>query len=360
MRALRSMFVPLVLLTATAASAQVTGVVTESRATLRLQPGTGPNDTEELFGTNIEAVRGSEAFGSGAAFAATSRIARDLIEFRNGSGSAGAFAYLRSQTAVDITFRNDEEQAFAPTLRSTIAPAGLGLYTGPPCLSDLRTCGPGARFPGDVYDFQDFMPDQRPPIGSMIAGASFNFVITGGGSVIYQLSGSVALVRDEQSGMNTLVSDLGAAQAALAGFRVLSDPGSQQQLSFAWDATELLVNFPAGLVLQPGESSTLSYETTVESFSRAPCFAQPAGACMFAYSAFGDPIGRGGGIQPLTFDTLFFQLPTFQGGQLTYQLANRTPVPEPSVWAALIAGFAMVGGAMRARRGLSRPARTYG
>jgi hypothetical protein len=205
----------------------------------------------------------------------------------------------------------------------------------------------------------------------MIAGASFNFRITGGGTTIYELSGNVMLVRDETSGENVLVSDLGAANAALAGFRMISTAGSQQEFGFAWDATDLLVDFPAGTILQPGESSTLTYETVVDTFSRASCYSLLTGACVFAYSSFGDPVGRGGGVNPtlraaqfaastgshaLSFDTYIFAAPTFRDGTLSFELIGlaHDPVPEPQIWAALIMGFGMIGGLARRKVG-SRP-----
>jgi hypothetical protein len=367
MLCLRSLCLPLLLL-GTAASAQVTGVVTESSATLRFRPGAEPGDTgiQTFSGQHLDQSLGSETFGSGASFGSTSDVGNDFVEFRNGNGAAGSFTYMTSRTVVDINFTNDGTEAVTPTLHSTIAPAGLGLYTGPACLADLRNCGPGETFPGDFRNFQDFAPDQRDPISNMIAGASFTFRILGGTQTLYALSGSVALIQDEQSGQNQIVTDLGSAEAALANFRLISEPGSEHEVGFAWDATDLLVDFPQGLELQPGESSTLTYETSVESFSRAQCFQLLTGACLFAYSSFGDPIGRGGGVLPtlaalqlaasgddfhaLGFDSFAFALPTFRKGQLSFDLIGPAPVPEPAAWSLAILGFGALGGAARLRR----------
>lgn len=373
MRVLRMMFGSLLVLTATSAGAQVTGVVTESSATLTFRPGADPSDTGiQIFnGEILDQSIGSEAFGSGGTFGATSQVGNGVIEFRNGNGSGGSFTYLTSRTLVDISFTNDGNQAVTPTLHSTITPAGLGIYTGPSCLQNLQSCGPGESYPGDFRDFQDFFPDGRDPVSDMIAGASFSFRIAGGGTTVYELSGNVMLVRDELAGENILVGDLGAAEAALAGFRMISTPGSQQEFSFAWDATDLLVDFPAGTILQPGESSTLTYETVVETFSRASCFSLLTGACVFAYSAFGDPVGRGGGVNPslraaqfaalpgahaLSFDTYIFAAPTFRDGELSFELIGLAPVPEPQIWAAMILGFGLVGGVARWRRRSLPPA----
>ena len=370
MRVLHMACGPLLILTATAAGAQVTGVVTETSATLRFRPGADPSDTgvQVFNGQTLDYSLGAEAFGSGASFASTSQVGDGVIEFQNGNGSGGRFTYLTSRTLVDISFTNDGDQAVTPTLHSTITPAGLGIYTGPNCLQNLRSCGPGESYPGDFRTFQDFSPDGQDPASDMIAGASFSFRIAGDGTTVYELSGSVMLMRDPVSGANILVSDLGAAEAALAGFRMISTPDSQHEFSFVWDATDLLVDFPAGTILQPGESSTLTYETVVETFSRAQCYELMTGACAFAFSSFGDPVGRGGGInpsaarfaaspfaassgpQPLAFDTYNFAYPTFRNGVLSFELIDPAPVPEPQIWAALIFGFGLAGCAVRWRR----------
>jgi hypothetical protein len=116
----------------------------------------------------------------------------------------------------------------------------------------------------------------------------------------------------------------------------------------------------------------LRYETTVTTFAQVDCLTTPADACLIAYSAFGDPMGRGGGINPtfarfaslaapslirefvpseddlLQFGNFKFNKPTFKDGILSFELQSE-PVPEPATWALMIAGFAFAGVCMRRR-----------
>jgi hypothetical protein len=351
----------LIALTATMASSQVTGVVTDSSATLKFRPGIAPGDTgiHTFSGPQISGSLGSNIFGSGGVFASTSRVDPDDIEFQNGNASGGFYTSVLSHTAVDISFTNDGSSALVPRLRSTIVPAGLGLFVDGACLDDFQTCGPGHDFPGDVRGFQDFRPAHSPSASDAIAGASFDFRVSSGGTTIYTLSGSLALVRDEASGTNILVTDFGAASAALTGFRLTSPTGSQSEFGIAWDATALDIGFPPGTLLAPGESATLTYETTVESFSRTLCFQPSTAACLVAYSSFGDPVGRGGGIRPtlptataskpLSFDTFSFGDPELRDGVLHFELLSPPSVVEPSTWAMMITGFGLVGAIARRR-----------
>jgi hypothetical protein len=349
---------------APAAQAQVTGVVAHSSATVQFRPGAQPGDTgvQVFDGPQIADSLGDNPWGSGGSFASTSKVEPDFIEFQNGNAAGGAFSYLTSRTVVDISFTNDGDMAVTPTLHSTITPAGIGLFTGRACLNDLTQCSAGDTFPGDFRDFQDFTGEGPT---DDIAGASFIFRISGGGEVIYELQGSLGLAFDPLSQTNVLVSDLGAAQGALSGFRMISTPGDTHEFGFAWDATDIEVNFPKGTVLAPGASSTLTYETIVQSYSRTGCFELLTGACLLAYSSFGDPIGRGGTTRPsfaalavatppsedLGFDSFRFQSPTFRDGVLSYKLLPPgSAVPEPATWAMMILGFGLVGAAARRRR----------
>jgi hypothetical protein len=347
-----------------AAQAQVTGVVAHSSATVQFRPGAEPGDTgvQVFNGAQLAGSLGDNPWGSGASFASTSKVQQDFIEFQNGNAAGGAFSYLTSRTVVDISFTNDGDMAVTPSLHSTITPAGIGLFTGATCLSDLTQCSAGDTFPGDFRDFQGFSPEGPT---NDIAGASFTFRISGDGETLYELQGSLGLAFDPISGANVLVSDLDAARGALSGFRTVSTPGDTHEFGFAWDATDFEVNFPKGTLLEPGESSTLTYETIVHSYSRTGCFELLTGACLLAYSSFGDPIGRGGTTRPsfarlaaatppsdeLGFDSFRFQTPTFKDGVLSYHLLPPgSAVPEPATWAMMITGFGLIGAAARRRR----------
>lgn len=72
--------------------------------------------------------------------------------------------------------------------------------------------------------------------------------------------------------------------------------------------------------------------------------------------------GNGWAVRALTSDGIArLDLTTTDGGyygldQLTFDLVSAPAVPEPAAWALMIGGFGMVGGAMRQRRAIARPA----
>jgi hypothetical protein len=347
----------------TSVQAQVTGVVTHTSAEVEFRPGAdGSKTVHEVLGPQIDGSLGGRTWGSGASFAATSRVEPNFVEFQNGNASGGAFSYVTSRTLVDISFTNDGQMAVTPSLLSTITPAGLGLFTDTQCLNNLNTCSALAPNPVDSRNFLDF----KPGAGTEdIAGASFLFRITGDGQTLYELQGSLGLVYDPVSNTNILVSDLDAAAGALSGFRMVSAPGDLNEFSFVWDATDIDVGFPPGTLLLPGQSSTLTYETVVQSYSRAQCSEAQNGICLLSYSSFGDPIGRGGTSRPhlrqalavspgpsddIEFDPFRFEIPTFKDGVLSFRLLPVSAVPEPSTWAMMILGFGLIGVAARRLR----------
>lgn len=350
-----------------AAQAQVTGVVTHTSATVQFRPGAEPGDTGITVynGQQLSEILGSNGFGSGGSFSSTSRVDEEVIEFQNGNVAGGSLSYLSSRTVVDIHFTNDGDSAVTPSLKSTITPAGMGIFTAGDCLVDITGCKAGTTFPGDFRDFQEFGPGN----GDQIAGAAFTFRITGAGEVMYELKGNIALLYDGTSGDNILYTDMDDAAAALAGFRSVATP--ERELSYAWDATDIFVDFPTGTLLQPGESSSLTYETIVESYTYTQCYQQLTSACVIAYSSFGDPIGRGGTARPplrmanalalplgesdtLSFQTFNFAYPTFHEGQLSYEMIPPTSVvPEPETWLMMIIGFGILGVGARRRRTVS-------
>ena len=353
-----------------AAHAQVTGVITHTSAKTQFRPGADPDDTGiALFqGEQLHLITGGNAFGSAGSFTSTSEVNDKVIEFQNGNIAGGALARLTSRTVIDISFTNDGDAAVVPMLHSTITPAGMGFFAARECLNNVTGCTAGDTYPGDFRDFQDFATND--PLGR-IAGASFTFRITGGDEVVYELKGNVALLHDEASNSNIIVSDMGAAASALAGFKPVAEDGSQHEFGFVWDATDIEVSFPKGTLLLPGDSSTLTYETIVESYSYADCFTLLTGSCLIAYSSFGDPIGRGGGIKPSLlaagptesspFDVSQFDFayPTFNKGVLTFQLAGASSaVPEPTSWALIIVGFGALGAAFRRQRRWMAPRTT--
>jgi hypothetical protein len=363
---------------------QVTGVVTKSSATtsLFLRSGKTVFDISSNYnGTDIGIESGYNGLRSGSTFSATSSLEPDYVSFKNGNVSGGLYSMTSSHTIVDITFTNDGTTSIRPKVISTIVPAGLGLFIdGTSCLDRLVGCAPATTILNPAT-FNDFLPSGLGSFGHELAGAFFDFKVTGGSSTLYDLAGGITLLRDPGTGQNVLVTDLAAASLALNGFTITSPVGSNQQFGAAWDETDFSVDFGLGDLLAPGESATVRYETTVTSFSQVDCVIVPADACLFAYSAFGDPIGRGGGVNPsfsaflksaaepgspglireftpseddlLKFGSFKFERPVFKDGELHFELL-RSAVPEPASWAMMICGFALAGMTLRVRSATHR------
>jgi hypothetical protein len=153
----------------------------------------------------------------------------------------------------------------------------------------------------------------------------------------------------------------------LNGFRLTALPGDPTQFGVVWDATDIEIGLSDGALLQPGDSMGFTYESTVQSFSRTPCYGMNRAACVVSYSSFGDPLGRGGGIIPgglagvpgqastdaapdpsgITFATYEFKHPVYKDGVVSFDM--NAPVAEPATWAMLILGFGLVGSALRRR-----------
>lgn len=352
---------------ASPAAAQVTSVKATATVTRTFKPDvSGAPIVQTVSGPTLAGNDDGGAFGSGSSFQSTSRVDPDAIYFKNANAAAGELVTVDSYTVVDIGFRNDGTTAVRPTLESTILPAGVGLYVGPNCLADVASCGPGTTMP-QSRPFDYFGPAVAG--SNEIAGASFDFRIRSGSTVLYELTGSLGYVLDPNTGMKSLVTDLDAAAKALLGFDKVSPEGSATEFGYQWQATPITVLFPDGFLLDPGAESSLTYETRVVSYSFATCTTLLTGVCLNSYSAFGDPIGKGSS-QPsfapnmlraavsadesanaLSFDEFRFGIPTFQNGTLTFQpILGNAAVPEPTAWSMLIVGFGVVGGALRRRR----------
>ncbi|MGL4542180.1 MAG: PEPxxWA-CTERM sorting domain-containing protein [Polymorphobacter sp.] len=284
-----------------------------------------------------------------------------------------------------ITFKNDQSFAVQPVLQSTILAAGLGIFvtdqlldpsdpsiTGTSCESSqivncgevTRTLNPGA--------------DTIGSFGFMSAG--FDFDVSVGGTSVYSLAGDIS---SDVAGFTT---NFNGADAILNGFGLTSSPGSLWARSYAWQDTVVDIVIPG--LLQPGESVTAIYTITTTSFLKGSCSQQSlvsgeaVTVCPIAFSSFGDPIRSGGTINNpsqlapgsfltanglidgLTFDAIGrFKLPTEHIDPLTGRMTAILPgvtifpddgptVPEPASWALMIAGFGMVGSALRRRRAL--------
>lgn len=338
------------LFAATAAEAQVTDVAGEGENVFTVQGGSFPLPLSEgalTFGT-----------GNGASFQAVVDIGGEFVSFENGNAVSGPFISTTSSSVVDITFLNSGQSAVTPVLSSTIIPAGLGFY-----LAD-RTGGCGGNvYQGCAesqagYSFSDLA--NFAPLGEPTAFAGFEFSIVSGGETLYTLNGSMQMVWDPVTQQMVITDTLDPARSALSGFTLATPDGSGSALGYAWDPTNILLNFQTPMAA--GESRTLSYITKVTSYTRAGCI--DSVTCLVAYSGFGDPVGRGGGVATLArgisalaeadgidnvvFEPSVFRRPTFENGVLTFKLASA--VPEPATWLTMIVGFGIMGTTVRLRR----------
>jgi hypothetical protein len=358
-----------VMMAAFGAEAQVTGVVTSTTGTVIEGTGGSLSPPVVFSGDQIDEREGGFDTGFGVTIAATSEVQPGLVEFRNGSGTSGRYTFLTTETDVDITFTNNTTVAQSPVLHSEIIAAGLGLFVGGECLTSITPCD---ELTGTPYTFQSFQ--QYPQTGvadsNMIAGTSVEFHISSGGDTLYELNASTDLVFDAGTNSNVFVDNISQAQTSLNGFQQQTPSGSQTAHGYNWDTTDLTLPIP--VMLAPGASATLTYQTITNSYSRTDCV--DFTACVIGYSAFGDPIGMSGGadarttllafalpdvrgpVDGLTFATFDFAAPTFSNGVLTYVLAGG--VPEPGPWGLMLTGFGLAGMAARRRGRRGNPIRS--
>jgi hypothetical protein len=295
--------------------------------------------------------------GSGGSFESTVVVNTDSITFDSGNASAGPLATTTSSTSVQVTVTNNTGQALAvSSVHSEITPAGLGFYlqdrTNSPADSNIYLGYPQSLSGLSFADVSTNVGANNP-----FAYADFNFQITSGDTTLYSLTGSLALSFDGQGNL-VVTNNLADAEAALAGFVTAWDTPSA--LAFAWDTTP--VDLDLGWTLGSGQSQTLNYTTSVSSFTRAGCITPstdktPATDCLVAFSGFGDPVGRGGGIESFASlrsfaaaaEPQFIQKIVFNPVTVPFSFTFGA-VPEPATWMTMVVGFGLLGAALRRRR----------
>lgn len=279
------------------------------------------------------------------------------------SANAGSKANASSFSTVSFDVLNNTGKAI--NFNSTITGAGLGFY-----LAD--TSG------GCAYSCPQATGHTFDELLSGGANTGFNFSVTqttdGGSTVLYSLSGSLGMNRDgslilfdnlgnADSGPRSVLSNFGDATGN--DFLPASGIGTASGIGYVWDATD--ISFDIGNL----SVQTLTYSTSVFSNSNASCISGTS-ICLVAYAGFGDPVGRGGGVENVAslsnfasfadgpsfngpnglisgihFSPTTFNLPTFGADGVTFQESG---VPEPMTWMSLIAGFGLLGAALRRRR----------
>jgi hypothetical protein len=355
-----------VLAAGTAAQAQVTNVTGSSTGQVQLDSlfsikGGGPGMVNQ---------------GGGAAYYSSFSTTPSVISFESASASMRGDNQVSTSlsSSVDITIKNGGSAAVNASLMSQITGAGLGLYlanTGGPCGgSGLFAGGDPVGGCAQTTGGQTFA--QLPTAGTNpdqpLAGASFDFNVTVGGVQVYDFTGQETLTVNPLTGLPAVNSLVLSDNSVLQGLTHIQPgmPGSAD--GYLWNASD--VNIALGS-LAAGASEDVIYTATVSTFSNVNCTTPTSNVCLAPYAAFGDPIGRGGGISsaarlfgpglevsPLldpadgipfvdNWGPQTFGVPTFD---FTSGVLSFNSVPEPKTWMSLILGFGFIGAALRRRR----------
>jgi hypothetical protein len=286
------------------------------------------------------------------------------------SANAGSTANASSFSSVSFDVTNNTLKP--ATFSSTITAAGLGFY--------LADTSGGCLYTGCAQAVGHTFSE----LGNGGASVGFNFSITQSvpgfdSSTLYSLNGSMQINRDggliffdnlgsfgDPTGGSGARSLLNFGDAT--GNDYLGDIDAASGVSYVWDATD--ISFDIGSAV----NQTLTYTTSVFSNSSQSCISGTS-ICLVAYSGFGDPVGRGGDVTAFAslanfgaqvesfgpngpngliggihFAPTVFDIPTFNNGEVTFAPNG---VPEPSTWMSLIAGFGLLGAALRRRRVLA-------
>lgn len=357
-----------VLAVAGAAQAQSIGATGATSATLTYDNTVnGTTHYGDGVPEAIHSVMGPNREVKGGSFEAIVDITESHVSFESGVAVSGPYSAAESFSGVDVTVANLSQGSLSiANFGSTIIPAGMGFYlqdrTGGATDNNVFT-GYGQTASG--LTFQDLVSTVGTGVENPFAYASFDFTVGRDDQApLYALSGWMSLYFDEQ-GQVQAGYGLNNASEALTGFTGVhgtpTDPfgltngftSNAFAYGFAWDATDIVI--PLNALLEYEQSETLLYRTSVTATTNAACIT--ATTCLVAYSGFGDPIGRGGGISsfakgpqpfgatgPITgivFDPVEFD---------PFQMLTSGAVPEPATWLSMILGFGLLGSALRRRR----------
>ena len=286
-------------------------------------------------------------------------LGSNVVTFKSGTATVGPNSVTNSQSGIDILFSNTSESAIALSpFGSTITPAGMGFFVQ----DRLGLAIDGNPFTGygqsETIHFSDFLGVVGA--GNTFAHAEFDFVVMTGATVLYTLSGFVNLSfnADGVFVVDENLTGPGEAGQILKDFFTLNN---HHALVYDWQATNIVI--PLSGVLNGMSEQVVSYRANVTSWTRAPCITiNNIDNCIVAFSGFGDPVGRGGGVEE-EFAAAFGDVGSFDvdgGGdhdfvikRLKFELVEVNvfhAVPEPSTWALMIGGFGLAGAALRRRR----------
>jgi hypothetical protein len=375
----------LVLLAASPAFADTVGVVGIPGNTIVV------NGTQ-LSNPPLEGQYTAPGGTTGASWDSFVTVTPTYVSFESSNAVSGTSATATSFSSVNLTFTNTTNHAITPTVSSDIVPASFGMY-----LANVSSgCG------GNIYTgcglntsttFQQALSGGSFGRGD-IATAEFDFKIFDGQTEIYNVNGFMNLRATGNATALNIMSDFDPNVPPLANLNLeYGNPNGNNQSNqsayiYSWDATPVLLQLAS---LGAGQTRTLTYQTTVRSFSSVGCSLQKSTQCLISKAGFGDPIGRGGadllvagadtvntlsfsllsapggdvvsledggGFDSLNFTPAFFGRPNFDPntGLLTFNIIDGPPtvaVPEPATWISLILGFGLLGTVLRRRRALA-------
>lgn len=311
-------------------------------------------------------------------------VGRTAISFESSNAIAGRSVYSSAGSTVEFDFNNDTDGHVG--FHSTITPAGLGFY--------LANVDGDCAFSSCGEAVGSSLSALRPNNGdsSYIGSVGFDFRVQDtyfDGEVtrtvdLFSVQGNLDLLYGGRCDGFCINDNLGSgvfgdgsgARGLLGGFTRSTLSGDNAILGYAWDETDVFASLGSGL-------HHITYSTSVFSGISADCLS--GGACLVAFSGFGDPVGRGGGVDSadegltgfdflsslgfsdgpvmggpdlsdgpgaltgIRFKPATFGIPRFVDGVLVFD-TSVSAAPEPATWAIMILGFGVVGTALRRRR----------
>lgn len=304
-----------------------------------------------------------ENAGVGGSLQATTIVDPTTVYFRSGAAVSGVDAIANVSTGVDILLSNNSSsEYYLDDFASTIIPAGFGFFlqdrSGGPANDIFMDYGHAAG--SDFSALKDFVP-----ANVNFAGANFDFVVSSAedDTVLYSVFGEIGL-RFNGSGNLVASFNLTEAQSKLTTFETQLDEAGAK--AFRWGAQDIVVPLSSLPIFNPNDVKQIRYRANVQTFTRFGCLDDGV-TCLVSYAAFGDPIGRGGGLddasaletrggfnlQYASMDAALFDGLKFEDVELSRADLYRPlegAVPEPATWAMMIAGFGLAGAALRRRR----------
>lgn len=294
------------------------------------------------------------------------KVTPSYASFESGVAVSGPNAAAQSHSGLDVDIINNSPNNLVSidSVGSTIIPAGLGFYmqdrTGDPTGGNAFTGYGQAGYSSFGSLFTEDLA------GTTFATAGFTFDIYGDdylenpyAEALYTLNGNLTLSFDDVGNV-VRGGNIEAAGLSLNGFTTAYD--NPFALAYAWGETdiEIILN----QILEAGQSTSLYYRTTAYASTNTTCL-DDAVTCLVAYSGFGDPIGRGGGVSlaaargvrdqlaynPIT--GIVFDPRLIDPFRVKSTVIGGGAVPEPATWMTMILGFGLLGAALRRRRVLA-------